>query len=241
MIFGFPTDFRRSKKNTIDLFGELINCSVQSIYVFKNERAIGISFKHKELILTLVFKAFTNKANILLFEGNKVSTLFRKQYSEDLELSIHSLHKKSSFKEGDEKHPNFNRWMNEQKDALNISTADFLKQIERNKFYITKDRGEYHFAFLPCGEVEQQSDDIIYLSQQYYVLKYQSEHFKRMQNKLLSEVRKKIKKSQAYIKKSQKQQDNFEDYREVADTIMAHLHELDTKGGNKILFFLRKR
>ncbi len=73
---SFPEDYRRSKKNSVNLFPETIGEVVQSIDVLPFERAFTFQFESGMLFL---FKLHGNRSNILLFPQKEgfPSQLFR--------------------------------------------------------------------------------------------------------------------------------------------------------------------
>lgn len=84
----FPTDFARAKRNSINLFPELVNQKVKKVFVYNNERAICLEFKNG---YSLIFKLFGNRSSIILYKDELGIRVFNKQYEQD------KLHSKSSW------------------------------------------------------------------------------------------------------------------------------------------------
>ena len=60
----FPPVFHKAKKNTAQIFKELINKKATEIVGFENERAFIIHFEDQ---YSLLFKLFGNQSNVILF------------------------------------------------------------------------------------------------------------------------------------------------------------------------------
>ena len=63
---SFPTEFNRTRKNSVDLFPELMGAKFISVYQFENERSFSIGFDND---LQLLFKLHGARSNILLCQG----------------------------------------------------------------------------------------------------------------------------------------------------------------------------
>ena len=57
----FSQDFARAKRNSVNLFPEIINQKVKQVFVYNNERAICLEFKNG---YSLVFKLFGNRSSL---------------------------------------------------------------------------------------------------------------------------------------------------------------------------------
>ena len=85
---SFPTAFHRARKNSIDLFPEIILQPVKGIRQFNNERSLALLFGDRH---ALVFKMHGRQANVLLFDGQQVNALFRNNFPADLDLTLSGL------------------------------------------------------------------------------------------------------------------------------------------------------
>lgn len=82
---SFPQTFARAKRNSIDLFDSLIGKKITSIRQFTNERAFGIELEgeNENTNLTLLFKLFGNRSNIILFANQEIEAIFQHKLQAD--------------------------------------------------------------------------------------------------------------------------------------------------------------
>src|SRR5690606_20383879 len=87
---GFPEDFKRSKKNNVSLFPDLISDTVLAVNVLEFERAFLLRFSSGRLLL---FKLHGSRSNILLYpqEEDWPPEIFRNELKEDKDLRIAQL------------------------------------------------------------------------------------------------------------------------------------------------------
>jgi len=86
---SFIDNFARSKRNSINLFETLIGLEIKSVRYFLNERSFYLDFgSHK-----LVVKLFGRFSNVILFEGEQPIFLFNQQFEEDSTKSFSAYHK----------------------------------------------------------------------------------------------------------------------------------------------------
>jgi len=78
-------DFKRSTSNTVNLFQNLENQTIQNIYVVKGDRVLIIQLAHNHFI---AFKMYGNRSNIILFQQFKPISLFRSEIESDLALTL---------------------------------------------------------------------------------------------------------------------------------------------------------
>ena len=84
---AFPRDFHRARKNSIDLFPEIIGSKVETIQQYTNERSFAIHFNDSK---SLLFKMHGNKSNIILFDKNE-KTLFKNALIADEEIELNKI------------------------------------------------------------------------------------------------------------------------------------------------------
>jgi predicted ribosome quality control (RQC) complex YloA/Tae2 family protein len=80
---SFTAEFHRSKKNSVDLFAELIGQPVVDVEQYENERSFMIHFENK---YGLLFKLHGNRANILLCKNEEVVLLFKNNLQKDAQI-----------------------------------------------------------------------------------------------------------------------------------------------------------
>lgn len=85
---SFPSTFHRARKNSIDLFSEILMLRVVGVRQFQNERSFALLLDGDN---ALVFKMHSRQANILLFKGQGVTKIFRNNFTADANLNLGSL------------------------------------------------------------------------------------------------------------------------------------------------------
>jgi predicted ribosome quality control (RQC) complex YloA/Tae2 family protein len=242
-LLHFSNDFKRAKKNSIDLFQQCIEKEVLSVVVFDFERSFKINLEGH---LSIIFKMHGSRSNILLSKENKVIEILKSGLSQDFTLDPQSLHKRQPSKEdfiannGDLKKtlPALGKEVNaylekEGYQELNDNEKwkrfiKILHELENNPITILRDTGAPELSILlELDHQKWQSQNAIEAASYYYILFSQFTYLHDGKNKLLREINNKINKSESYlIKTKQKLNEvvNQRSYEEIANIIMANLH-----------------
>lgn len=86
---SFTNDFARSKRNSVDLFLEIIGAKVLSVRWFLNERAFYIDLGEYKL----VFKLFGRFSNVILFKDEISVFLFNRNFIDDHKKMFSNYHR----------------------------------------------------------------------------------------------------------------------------------------------------
>lgn len=86
-LLTFPDRFARARKNSVDLFEELIDQKVEEVFPLAFERSFVIRLQHHQLI----FKMHGQRSNVLLVQAGEVVRLFRNGLSGDWSVSLDTL------------------------------------------------------------------------------------------------------------------------------------------------------
>lgn len=242
---SFPASFHRARKNSIDLFPELLMKQVSGVRQFKNERSLGLQFDGEWL---LVFKMHGTQANVLLFKGKKVASVFRHHLPADLTLNPDWLDREIDLREetflanpsdARQRMATFGKqvWKYlEEMGYADVSPAMQWKLIEKVKGYleastyiVARTETGLKLTLLPTKhEMERFTDPLRALNS--FLPKYLSESaFQRERSSLLSAVRGRIKQCEIYLGKTKQrlaELDADQHYAYWADLIMANLHRL---------------
>ena len=150
----FPKEFHRAKKNSVDLFPELVGLKVQEVVAHKNERSFHMAFEQG---FELMFKMHGKNANLLLFKDDKLVEIFRHNLENDwkIELSQYTfLHEKGDGKgaleEANQQFEEFKRTFYIAKERENLLKS-LKTKIERTQNYLEKTRQKLE-------DVKQKSD-----------------------------------------------------------------------------------
>ncbi|MFT5617249.1 MAG: putative ribosome quality control (RQC) complex YloA/Tae2 family protein [Arenicella sp.] len=240
----FPKDFARAKKNSVDLFLPLFGCKVLAVRQFKNERAFGIELENN---YRLVFKMYGNRANVVLFEGEKAQKLFRKRFEKDAESNYSELDREIQqdfeyFKENglQQTFPTFDKttkkWLESEYDFSNQtvekqweSIEELVSYLENPDFYVCSKGNLPKLSLFPQDEVLEKMRSPIEAGNDFFY-RFSKVYFtERHKQKIAKSLNSQIKKSENYIKKNQKKLNELQHssrFEETANIIMANLHQI---------------
>lgn len=243
---SFPDTFFRARKNSIDLFEEMIGLKAQAAYTLKNERSLAISLNNA---FTLLFKMHGNRANIILFKDEKPIKLFKNNMVSDRELTLSSLDR-----DIDWSYENFLRhrdklsslyftfgkvvWRYLEEQSFNKETParqwEMLQQLRTtlehpDDYYITRISGTPVLSLLPTGDIQKKWKDPLLALNDFFYTFTQSWLIDREKNAVLAQIKSRIANSTAYCKKIREKLEELErqnNYKIWADLIMANLHRI---------------
>jgi len=247
---AFPDDFKRARKNSVDLFPGLIGKSIEKVTMVPWDRSFYISTDTYHLL----FKLHGNRSNILLFEGNQCKQIFKQKIEEDLAITFDQLSKNLDM--------SYEKFM-----ALNGNLRQFIPVLGKEASSIVQEKPtlDEQWSILQ-GLLREIKDEIIYVTREslpklllfkprhaeYSVYKQamkastdffhqyiQLYHFQRMQNATIKRLEDQIKKTKNYIQKNKNKLDELrskKQYNHIADIIMANIHQI-SGGSSKVKLF----
>jgi predicted ribosome quality control (RQC) complex YloA/Tae2 family protein len=243
---GFPNDFRRARKNSADIFPEIIGRIVTGIQTYAHERAISIILDHK---INLLFKLFGNFSNALLYEEDRCINVFKHDAGDENKIKPGVLDRMIKLNEDSNTYtldklremiPSFDKnilaYLESKgfNDTLDLTTRknminDTLALLNNPLFYIYPVKDTLKFSLLPAvAEAKHFTDPINALN--YFYPEYHKIYWlNKEKGTLIRILRKQIKKSNSYIKKSREKLQNLRiggDYKQYGDIIMANLHTI---------------
>ncbi|PRY87425.1 NFACT RNA binding domain-containing protein [Mongoliibacter ruber] len=254
---SFPEDFKRSKRNTISLFPNIIDQEITDVEVFKNERAFSVSLQNG---IRLVFKLHGTRSNVLIYEEGKSLPilLFRNElkddkniHFEDLNVELDLSHEKFVELEGNASKfiPTLGKiprnWLKSQGYIeADLSKKwgllqDLLDLMDSPLYSIIKETNEYHLSLLPEQVAIYQSADPIAACNELFRYKVIIQSFEKEKKQWQRTFEDQRKKALAYIKKTGSKLHEIEHETspsQVADIIMANLHQI-TPGTEEISLF----
>lgn len=240
---SFPSEFKRAKANTINLFGELLGQTVQDVVQHLNERSFYLRLSDG---YTLLFKLFGNRSNIVLFQGDEPLKLFHKKFGADLELNPLQMDRpiRQNFEafaaaEGNIKkvYPTFGELPAlylEQQGYSQLTPEDkwelvqtMLELLEAPAaYYLIRLDGKLRLSLLQLGEVLQVYDNPIEALNG-FTRSYLSETgFERIFEQTQQQLRKKQRATQAILEQTEARLHELRhgrSYSQIADIIMANL------------------
>lgn len=241
---SFPDQFNRARKNSIDLFSEIILKQVHRIYAAENERCIIIQLEDN---FTLLLKMHGNRANVILFRNDVTITLFRSHLKSDLILTLSTLNRKLDFSEQTfwEQLSNlpayyftfgkvvWQYWDTKTKGLhdkdLWLEFQRLLQELESPTYYLIEYSNKLHLSLLPVGTILKQFDNPEEALNLFFTQYIYREAFSSQKSKQLKVLHDQIKAGQNYIHKNQQklkelQQDKH--YQFWGDLLMANLQAI---------------
>lgn len=254
---SFPEGFKRSKKNNVSLFGDILGDEVARVQVLDFERAFTISFLSGKVLL---FKMHGTRSNILLYEdeGAFPSAMFRNELKEDARIQISQLRNPlspdrdrfirlegnaSQFLPTLGKQPR--KWLKEQgylqaaldeKWQLMVRLMDML---EHPLFYIIREEDQYMLTLLPAEKPVFSSSNPIEAVNEYFRYAVIFHTFEKEKESLIKNLESKIKKTRAYLEKTADKLHELEHESSpshLADIIMANLHRIPAGAEQVVLY-----
>ncbi len=242
---SFPEEFHRAKKNSVDLFNEVILKKVTGITQFKNERAFALELEDQ---ISLIFKMHGSFANVLLVKERKVEEIFRNHLQTDFEIDLRELNKSIDFSRKNFEtnidqlnvafftlgkivwqhlnQKNFNQLDEDGKWRLFSETIQYL---EKPKYYLFEKNGRLIFSLLPTEKILQESSDPIQAINSFAVKTLRDQYFYDEKKEFLNQINTRLKNNESYVLKNRQKLIELEQdrhYQLWADLIMANLHSI---------------
>jgi len=243
----FPPDFHRARKNSIDLFPNLIGHRVASIRQFQNERSFALEMDSNT---TLLFKMHGNRSNIILFKNHSIDEVFRNNIDADSTIDISTLDRSIDW-----------RYENLVANEATLQSCYFtfgkliwkvltdqhvetkstkekwtmiqqvIHEIENPTYYITEVEGSLYLSLLRYGAIKKEFNDPIHAVNDFYYTYTHTLAFTKEKSAALSILRNTIHAGENYYEKTLHKLEEVEhnnNYKMWADLIMANLHQLKT-------------
>ena len=254
----FPGTFQRSRKNNVDLFQEIIGKKIARVKQFINERAFAFYFEGDEKFI-LLFKMFGNRSNLILFSGDEVQKIFNNKLVKDYELQLSALDRpiQQDFEhfqktEGNYKAlfptfgPVLKTYLSEQNyEQLSLEEKwQFLEklkaQLEAPKvFYTTLLDHKPALSLVKTGEVIHEEKDPLEAINHFFRTYVKEVSVESVKQQALRQLEKAKERSENYILKTKEKLHAIEEgtkYNEIADIIMANLHQVSPNAEKAELF-----
>jgi predicted ribosome quality control (RQC) complex YloA/Tae2 family protein len=242
---SFPENFHRARKNSTDLFSQLLGERVKGVYQYSFERSFAILLSTG---FSLLFKMHGNRANVLVVRENVVEDIFKKNLVADLQLIPTTLERAVDWtfenflqhKENIKKlFFTFGKIVWEYLDDLGFFREsgeiqwkllqDLQRYLDRPTYFITAIENKLHFSLVRYGRIINAHNEPVVALNDFYQQYVQNEVFDRERSTLLSAVNKDVLSLQSSIDKAQQRLNdvsNQNNYKIWADLIMANMHRI---------------
>lgn len=251
-----PESFERARRNSINLFADCYDQTVLDVFVYENERAIGIRLSGGG---TLVLKLFGNRSNILYCapEGQVVE-LFIHRLEADAQLLETQLHRPieqhfEAFVAQQGKvqavFPTFGKLLVALLDQRTEATASLpdrwaqvqtlLIQLENPRFFIVRHTEGLALVLVPMGEVLETFDDPLVALNRFYTLYIRSGTLEKEKASLRTLLQKRLKKTQAYLNAQYDKLDRLDQglsHEQIGHLLMANLHAIPERAAQVELY-----
>jgi predicted ribosome quality control (RQC) complex YloA/Tae2 family protein len=249
---SFPSAFSRARKNSVDLFQEVVLKRVETVRQFDNERSFLIELTDG---LGLLFKMYGNRSNIILFQDGVVLGIFRNHLVADLEIQLNTLDRSLDWNFDYFKKNEFDirkafftisndSW--EYLESQGWETLDiemkwnllhkFRNQLMKGEFFLIRKDGRISLSLFETDEVIRKHLNSIDALNDFFLLKMQTGSMDDEKQSALRIILEKEKQTARYIAKNKALLHSLEtdqQYQLWADLIMANLH-LVGKGMEKV-------
>jgi predicted ribosome quality control (RQC) complex YloA/Tae2 family protein len=244
---SFPDNFKRSKRNTVSLFPQLIGKRITKIEVVNFERAFIATLDSEDMI---VFKLHGTRSNILFYQKGDLlpNLLFRNELKDDKTLILADLPKNlridhntflslegnaSKFLPTLGKIPR--EWLKNQgyiESDLGGKWSlmqELMDMMECPLYTIIKEENEYLLSILPEKDGIFQTSDPIRACNELFRYRVVIQSFEKEKQTWLKQLHDQQKRTKSYIQKTGERLDqllNETSPAHLADVIMANLHAI---------------
>jgi len=242
---SFPENFQRARKNSADLFDELIGRRLVSIRQFENERSFAMVFNDD---ITLLFKMHGNLSNIILFKQCDAILLFKNSLVADASITLQALDRSidwsyEAFVSNEDKlsalYVTFGKpvWQYLNDHGFDSASREEKWQaiqrvralLDTPMYYISKYKKGLALILVPLGEIVKEHRNAIRATTDFYYAHSQASAFLHEKQTVLSSLKSTLTNYEHYTEKTFSRLAEVEgesNYKVWADLIMANLHAI---------------
>jgi len=240
---SFPNVYHRAKKNSIDLFLDVLMKQVVSVTQFDNERSFSINL---ESDWALLFKMHGSQSNVILMREQKVVSIFKNQFEADWDIDIKQLNRaidwsKESFFQSQEnlktKYFTLGREFWEYLGKLDFESKSVdvkwdmfestLAQLRAPKFFVGYTHHKATFSLLPFSNIIDQFSDPIEAVNSFFQLATTESALEVEKKSALKYLQEQIKNKKSFTERNERKLSellNDQHYQLWGDLIMANMH-----------------
>lgn len=249
-------EFHRAKRNSINLFSQILDQKVIDVIQSENERSFQVKLTNK---FTLLFKLFGNRSNVILFKNSEVVDIFNHNFEMDYDLLLTEQNRilnqtweKFQEVEGDlrQLYPTFGKVIlhylnthNYENLSLEVKWGiiqELLKGFEnQQEYYVTKYQGKVILSMLEIGDIISTCKEPIEALNTFYRYFSSTYYLDKEKDQLRNTLTKKVNKSTKYVQSNIKNLEKLKNgvsLKEIADVLMANLYNIE-KGAEQVELF----
>ena len=241
-LISFQNNFSRARKNSIDLFSDILDKSVLNVKQVAFDRSFYFELEGDNQLL---FKLHGRRSNVLLYTQDGPPRLFRKNLHADVNITIDQLAREINLIQPDERDIDQLKILLGKNNNIKSNSTDEIIGIAKDLlnasgFLISTDyKGVPEIKILGKDQSNISTHSPIEASN-LLAKSFSQEYFlNKEKNEIRSLLNKKIKSTQNYIQKATLELDkikNRRSFEEIANIVMANLHILPDSGGEKSVF-----
>lgn len=244
-----PSQFQRARRNSVDLFPEVVSRQVKGLVQYQHDRSFSLLFEEG---WALLFKMHGNRANVILLLEEQPQSLFKNKLAKDMLLVTSQLHRNPEFTreafeaaDGDPRKvlPTLGAeplaYLYEQNwEALSLSEKwlklQALEQqlLKPEAYWVCEIEEKPHLLLFKQGEVLFKAEEPIAALNFFYRSYTHDWALRREKNEMLQALDRQIKGTDNYLFKLLQKQDELQttaSHRHMADLIMANLQSIPTR------------
>lgn len=244
----FTDKFERARRNSVDLFEQLMDLEVTGVRQFLNERCFSIDFEQD---FSIVFKMYGTRSNLILCHNQEVIELFHSRIVSDKNLIINELDRPidqsyerflSEKQDYRKLFPTFGKVVNAQLEVGKSTWGEVQKiveQLENPRYYLVRWEHQLHLSLLPIGEIIQEFEQPIEAMNAFYVAYNKLNTLDDEKVEVLRRLTKEKKQTEAYLQNSYQRMESLDSdvkNEEIGHILMANLHQIDERAERVELF-----
>ncbi len=242
-LLSFPDDYKRARKNSIELFNEAVRMRVSEINSFSFERSFSIKLENN---FELLFKMHGYRSNVILIKDRKAKDVFKSALDKDMDIDIDALHKNFHLDELKEEdiydleqilgkklmHELGHSYNYHELDivAKGLSIRKLVADTDKNPICIVR-KEKPELSLLSESNCLMKTEDPVEACNFLYRL-YSKDYFlNKEKDQMLLQLKRKQKKLESYTRKAKvkiKSIKNRRSYEEIGHLIMANMHNIKT-------------
>ena len=242
----FTEKFDRAKRNSVNLFEQLIDLEVIGVHQFLNERCFAINFEEN---FSVVLKMYGTRSNIILLQNGEVIDLFHSRIVSDKNLIVSELDRNidqsyENFIEQKQDYkklfPTFGKLVNAQLNHLTTTEGLAEKKWQElqviveqlanpRHYYLVRWQQEIHLSLLPVGEVIQVFDKAMEAINTFHVSHNKVNTLDDEKVEVLRKLNKEKKQTEIYLQDAFRRLemvDSAVKNEELGHILMANLHQI---------------
>lgn len=239
-LIDFPQDFRRARKNSVDLFPQIIGTKIVSVHQVDWDRSFYFQLSNGAKLL---FKLHGRRSNILLLQGDGNTQLFRHVLINDLESDVTTLSRSINIDDPQQEDMKQLRMLlgrEVSETAPDEIVLETTRQfLAADTFYVYQtSQGKPEVSLHKPPDFQMESNDPIRICQELYLSFVRDFLFAQKRQTIASLLKKQQAKLEKLIHSYELHLDKIKtrrSYEEVANIVMANLHQFPSEQEKVVL------